>query len=358
VTDRGRDVACSQKDLEDYYAVIFALILYSFIFYKENIINLIIMATLDRESVDAGLCMGSDGYNYKCRLSSDACVDSSTFMSSRELETTAGVHGGDCTTSKITQKTKIGSCGEDGPCASVAELCSVPALFQSTSGDCTVMTNKLRDEPTKYGSCSSSDFPDGGNTCFYTDDACDDKLTFNIDDDCTCDKVRVGGCRKKNDDDIVYCGVNAQACDDDSEWLSVVEMKIVKDCYLCRESPAAPSATTAPMTTLPPVSSPTSSPVKSPTPSPIRPPTSSSQMTPPTGTTSINNPGDNDKTLAASADQLSSNNGSGGANIGGIVGGIAGAVIVGVLLLVFVTRKLRSKSNNSRRVTTASGDYV
>jgi len=321
-----------------------------------------VQVVVERASVDAGLCQDADSWRSSCRLSSSDCQGGlPNFRSSRELETVPGAHGGSCTSSKSTQKVNIGQCGEDGPCASVQELCDVPLSWFLSSDDCEVMMMSMNNDDetkTKYGSCSSSDFPDGGNTCFYTDDACDDKLTFNIDDDCTCDKVRVGGCRKKNDDDIVHCGVNAQACDGDSEWLSVVEMKSIKDCYLCREPPAV-APTPSPATVAPTVW-----PTTSPTPlsssmSPVIP------QIPEMTTPEINIPDDNDKTLAASADQQSftTTTTNSSTKVGTIIGGVAGAAILAIILLAIVTRNRwqrggRRTNHNSRPVTSPNGDYA
>jgi len=112
------------------------------------------MTTVNRESVDAEVCL-KDDRSWNCHLTSDDCT--TTFMSSRELINELSIHGGSCTTSKRTQNTKIGQCGDDGPCASVKELCSVPALFVGRSNDCTVMKDLVDDEQTTYGSCRSGD---------------------------------------------------------------------------------------------------------------------------------------------------------------------------------------------------------
>jgi len=289
--------------------------------------------TFYRESVDAGICANSNGFG-SCALSADACVDeSTTFLSSRE--TAMDSHAAGCITSRKTQQARIGSCnGEDGPCASSKELCSVPALFTVSSPDCQVMTNKLLegddDTKTKYGSCVSNEFP-GGPICFWSNDFCNDKATFEFDENCTCDKVLVGGCRKKTNDDMIHCAVNAQSCDENQEFLSVVDMKSIMDCYLCREPPAAPTAATAP-----PSPFPTLSPVIFDNVPPL--------------------PKTPDKTLAGGQQLLSNNNNDNG---GADVRLIASCVIGGLVAFgIVIIAAIKLKRSPPKPAVAPDGEYI
>jgi len=309
--------------------------------------------SIPRDSVDAGACADFG----PCALSSDHCVtvESTGFMSAR---TVVNSHSGGCKSTSRTTKSKIGRCGEDGPCASVKELCVDPKFFQQPSVECAVMQDAIKGEKMKYGSCISSEFSADKNTCFWSDDLCDDVLSFDFDDNCTCDRVRVGACRKKNDFSDIHCAVSGAACDDLQEFLTVVELKAlqVKDCYLCREAPA-----TMPPETKPSTPGPTSAPrVPSPTSAPVPPPTSAPISNPlSTGVSSNNNTGDNNKVLAEAGEipfATIKDRSSGNKNIGAIVGGTIGALVVAGLLLVFVSRKLRQSKPMS--VATPDGDII
>jgi len=216
-------------------------------------------STRNRSSVDAGLCMNKDG-TYVCALASNHCDDEATFMSSLDLVGTPGVHGGSCADTQKTQGTRVGICNDATKfCASVPELCDRP-LFTIRNRDCTVKFELFESSETKYGSCSSSGFPsDGGKSCLWSNDDCDDMSSFKIDNDCTCEKVRVGGCQQKSNPSNIHCAVSKESCDDRSDFLSVTGMKDTdKDCYLCREAPAGPQASVSTPATLPPATSPSS----------------------------------------------------------------------------------------------------
>eukprot|EP00548_Thalassiothrix_antarctica_P002532 CAMPEP_0194148498 /NCGR_PEP_ID=MMETSP0152-20130528/32839_1 /TAXON_ID=1049557 /ORGANISM="Thalassiothrix antarctica, Strain L6-D1" /LENGTH=241 /DNA_ID=CAMNT_0038850085 /DNA_START=221 /DNA_END=946 /DNA_ORIENTATION=- len=215
-------------------------------------------------------------------------------------------------------------------CSSVKELCTITTddIWVPFSTDCSVMNTETDDNPvkTKYGSCISNNVPT--NTCLWSDDACDDKETFTVNDDCTCDKVRVGGCRRRNDD-IIYCAVNEQACDVDSEWLSVLDLQRTadKDCYLC---PRDPSSVTSELTTVPTTMSPTAKLVEI---TATKSPSSSAPIS----------------MSPASSSLLSSDHHHHNNNKNGLILLIFGTSILIISSLIFVTRTIINKRNNEHR---------
>merc|ERR1712176_82928 len=86
-------------------------------------------------------------------------------------------------------------------------------------------------ENTLFGRC--------GDRCSWSPDDCAfglngrEKWTFPSEE-CTCEKVRVGGCQK---DGNIFCAVSEDACDDLSEWLSPLDVtkSFNVECFLCNE---------------------------------------------------------------------------------------------------------------------------
>jgi len=312
---------------------------------------------IKRVSVDSGSC-GEWG---PCALSVDHCDVKTDWLSSRRAVSS---HSAGCTSSKKTQQSKIGTCSDDGPCASVKELCDVPSLFQPKHKNCEVMENELTVTQMAYGSCISSAF---GNdkACFWSNEYCDDKESFDFDGACTCDKVRVGACRWNNSPDVFHCAVSEAACDTDETFLSVMDLKTIADCYLCREPPATPTTTTVAPLPPPPSSSPVGNPPTSSS-SSSSDSSSSSSSSDDTGETMTNTAGSlatfNNNNAGNTFTPLSNKNAADAVNnksLGGIIVGSIGGVFVAVLLLIFVARKVRQSSRRTgRQEVTSDGDII
>jgi len=178
---------------------------------------------------------------YTCELDTLEC---SSFFSSREMQTAAIAHGGHCRQSKEVESIRIGRCTATtlnapdndnavGRCASVEELCDEEnnESFESKSDSCTVSKDSGTNADTRYGSCVSH------GECVWSANDCDSIDDFaGFDQDCTCDRVQVGGCVK---DELVFCAVSEMACDELSTWIPAMELLLTEgidtECYLCRD---------------------------------------------------------------------------------------------------------------------------
>lgn len=173
---------------------------------------------MTRLSVQGGYC---GDYAGGCALEKTDCVNPGDFLSSREMQSSPGAHGGSCLWQDSIRETRLGRCS-NGYCSPNAESC-VQGGYDESPSNCVV-------ENTKFGSC-------GGNRCAWSSDHCHDTEDWAFPSkDCSCDKVQVGGCRKG--DGEVFCAVSPDACDDESEWLGVLKVKSEAgyDCFLCRET--------------------------------------------------------------------------------------------------------------------------
>jgi hypothetical protein len=187
-----------------------------------------------RDSVQAGACVDDTSHN--CALEATACKNTTSFVSSRELQTVANAHGGNCLTSDYVSAIAIGRClgeGGDGFCASDEALCLADSTFVAPlAGDDNALPGcKVRQEgsagqglPTSYGRCGNVD-------CVWSSNDCGE--TFVLDSTCTCENVVVGACER---DGQIYCSVGPKACDEESQWMSPEKLRQNTniDCYLCR----------------------------------------------------------------------------------------------------------------------------
>jgi len=127
---------------------------------------------------------------------------------------------------------------------------------------------KVEKYTTKYGACTNTN--SGKSYCAINDHHCEDgddwygphHTSFPLRDsnnvnECSCHKVQVGACVKKNKRDFKFCAVAADSCNEWHKFLSAKELKdnphINKECTLCIDETSTPVA--------PPVQSPVQSPV-------------------------------------------------------------------------------------------------
>jgi len=291
-----------------------------------------------RDHVSGGFCIMSDGISlWKnesfCVLESTQCPDFSphfTFRSARETEDLDVGGYRNCLNSlnpdlsRSSRMVHLGKCGEN-KCASDQASCDntygeyIPVRAGSFYQECQA-------NDVLYGDCNGR--------CVWSSNECKEGEQYTLplmlyndtfipkETDCTCDKVRVGGCKNKGDRPV-HCAVSADSCDYTQTWLSpqeVVEQENV-DCFLCLEPPT-PRPSNVP-------SPPTPSPISSPTSSPVKPVT-----TKPTLSSVI------EETLLKPNETESSSNK--GLIIGGVAGGIVG-IAVPIIAVLYLFRKRRNE---------------
>lgn len=216
-----------------------------------------------RASVQAGYC-GDQG---TCALERSECADVDTFRSSRQMQgAPERAHGGVCLLSETIVGKNLGSCvsasaasgsAGGGVCAPNEDSCVGGLDYEAATAQHLENASGCVVEKTTFGSCGGGGGGGGGNgggnsggggnsvgggaLCAWSASSCDDDggAWFFPNPDCTCDQVRVGGCRKKaggDEDDRVYCAVSADACDDGSTFLDLREVESAAgyQCFLCR----------------------------------------------------------------------------------------------------------------------------
>merc|ERR1712241_516731 len=166
----------------------------------------------------------------------------------------------------------------------------------------------------EFGACQNST---GDKRCAYTADHCvegEETWVFPVAD-CSCDKVRVGGCEK---DGKVFCAATADGCDDEATWMDplTVSAQAATDCYLCIAK-----------TTLAPVAAPVEAPVAAPTNAPVAAPTNAPVVTTQTSSSSG----------LASTDEGSDN------LLGAAIGGAVGGVLLLILATAFFVKRSRKQ---------------
>lgn len=212
------------------------------------------MTDRKRDSVEGGLCVGPDGQEANCALERAACSGTSTssnaegdgvsltFMSSRQIQNYPNAHGGNCLQGATILDSPVGRCvsgsSSSSYCASDRSLCVDSGMTWYAPGTeeaqgCTVakdLSSSSDDTiPTLYGKCGDVD-------CAWSNVDCSESFQLQ-GPDCSCDKVRVGGCVSPSNVSIVFCAVSSEACDDQMEYMSPQELSIstATDCFLCRE---------------------------------------------------------------------------------------------------------------------------
>jgi len=157
-----------------------------------------------RLSVQAGYCGDASGKTNPCVLKQSDCNEGDAWQSSRQMDGSPySGHGGYC-------------------------------LWSSTVKD-DIVGNQ------EFGACQNAS---GDMRCSYAADHCvegEESWVFPVSD-CSCDKVRVGGCEK---DGKIFCAATEDGCDDTATWMDAltVSAQTATDCYLCiTKTTAAPIA--------------------------------------------------------------------------------------------------------------------
>jgi hypothetical protein len=182
---------------------------------------------MPRKSLQGGFCNYPDA---SCALESTDCLTGTdAFSSSRQMQTAPGAHGGYCLLQDSVKEIAVGKCG-NGSCSPNAESCGGDGSSYTidTSTSDTVFNPACTIETTKFGKC--------GDRCSWSPQDCNanEEWTFPVSE-CTCDKVRVGGCVKSG---FTYCSVSNLACDSASIWFgpTAVTAETGNECYVCRQS--------------------------------------------------------------------------------------------------------------------------
>lgn len=233
---------------------------------------------MPRKHVAGGYCFQSDdqiGASF-CALEFGQCrSEDQIFRSSREA-LSAGAFTS-CYSRSAVDKIYLGVCGDR--CAADASSCG-NAQFTPADGS---SSSSTRDPNCQV---SNALFGNCGGRCVWSADACENGESFHLpggvgtggggegggsgggggpksvagsgteggENECTCDKVQVGGCKYPGVP--IYCAVSPDSCDEFQTYLSHKEVFKQEniECYLCREP-----------TTSSPVASPVSSPRDNPT---------------------------------------------------------------------------------------------
>jgi len=284
------------------------------------------MTDLTRKAAQAGYCVGAGAYNPTnpifCSLDPKLCptiveYDYRSTLEALNLKIS-------CYFLQDTDSAPLAKCDDDR-CAVDEESCNkdggvlTPLYADDTFDPKCSVKNAI------YGNCDGR--------CVWSSLECQPFETYNLpptpslniakqDDDCTCDKVKTGGCKK--DGSSVLCTVSEASCEYTQTWLThdeVVEQEGI-ECYLCREEPTpAPSEISS---SSPSVSPPTRSPVKMP-------------VTMPTAT-SID-------TKSSSNDDVKS---GGDPNMAAIIGGaVGGAVALSLIIGIVLFRAKRGRGSRA-----------
>ena len=217
-----------------------------------------------RKHVEGGYCIQNDGGVGRsfCALEAGQCdLDNEEWRSSRQAFS-AGLFQ-KCVTRSEVRDVYVGTCGN--ACAPDAESCAngeftPPPLFTGNVVNADCMVSKAT-----FGNCDGR--------CVWSADECEAGETFRLPgsgggggngggtgggngggngkgrhDECTCDKVQVGGC--KTPDTPIYCAVSPDSCDEFQTYLTPQQVQEQENwsCYLCREktTPSSMSPTSAP----------------------------------------------------------------------------------------------------------------
>jgi len=179
---------------------------------------------MEKKTVQGGVCDHQIERTWNCALVKSACDEETIFRSSRQMQgAPERGHGGVCLLQETIRDWRLGICISATKTACSPNQASCQGFgkrFLENDDSCKI-------ENTKYGSC--------GDRCSWSPEDCADSENWNFPSkDCTCDKVRVGGCQKN---DAIFCAVSGQACDDTSTWLSPTEVtsRAGIECFLCAE---------------------------------------------------------------------------------------------------------------------------
>jgi len=167
--------------------------------------------------VQAGWCPGA---NTQCVLEKAECPPEYSWRSSRQMQGAPNVaHGGICLHSVTVKEMPMGNCA-DGTCSPNGASCGDLGPHN------VINTENCQAKDTLFGRC--------GDRCAWSPDDCVDYNWVFPSEGCTSDKVETGACEK---DGLIFCSVSPDACDEDSTWLSRLEVVSTTDfrCYLGRQ---------------------------------------------------------------------------------------------------------------------------
>ena len=175
---------------------------------------------MPRKSLQGGYCRSAPS---NCALEKTGCIGGTDdFFSSREMQDAPGAHGGSCLLQYSIKETLLGQC-DDGKCSPNAASCGNGSAFYDAA---TANNPSCSIESTKFGKC--------GSRCSWSPEYCTSSESWTFPaDDCSCDKVRIGGCLKGGD---LYCSVSSLGCDSLSTWHgpTAVTTKTGDKCFICR----------------------------------------------------------------------------------------------------------------------------
>ena len=186
--------------------------------------------TIPKQVVQAGQCSGvgnqhSANHVAYCALEERDC-DGLRFFSSRQKSQSEREFGGFCLEREFTEQVPMGRC--EG-----LDLCSNKASCVGTFSqeDRTSNQPQCPMKSARFGRCD--------HRCVYSPADCSYTETwFPANEECTCDKVKVGACRSASG--ALRCAVSESACDESTIWVSVRDLDSL-ECFLCRGETSGPA---------------------------------------------------------------------------------------------------------------------
>lgn len=169
---------------------------------------------MSRRSVQGAYCAAPNYYNSSCVIEKSECSIGDKFFSTRQI-----VSRSSCLYPKVVTQKGLGHCA-DGTCSPNEASCGEMGFYSfNYTKTCTV-------ENTSFGRC--------GDRCSWSPEDCDNENWTFPSQACSCDQVLTGACKKDN---LIYCAVSPDGCDDESTWLSPLDVVSTTDvrCFLCRE---------------------------------------------------------------------------------------------------------------------------
>lgn len=195
--------------------------------------------TVSKQSVQAGACM-IGGSLVQCALEATECfkdndesVDNVHFLSSRQLQTQPGAHGGTCIERDDTESVRIGMCitenTENNSFCTSSETSCPNGEFDEDVDACSILQDVSAPNGaySLYGQCD--------DVCVWSAKECTTGTFQNATEArCSCEQVQTGACVYNG---VAYCAVSEAACDDVSTWEDAASLRTnyQVDCRLCRE---------------------------------------------------------------------------------------------------------------------------
>jgi hypothetical protein len=182
--------------------------------------------------VRTGVCIDPNDHEYEsCVVDPSHCQSDHIYLSARETVLT---NRNTCIADFLT----IGRCTshyDDNVCAYQADQCQDPTMFKFGVMElCSVRKDSDEHRTTYYGECANAN----ESYCVLSPNDCRKGVEDYIphSENCNCEMVSTGYCHHpkihKNQQD--YCALDADACDEDSIWVSAREaMDNNVPCKLC-----------------------------------------------------------------------------------------------------------------------------